>query len=170
MYTNSLINGYDDDILAYKKYKNKLKHLLRIAEKLHYKDILNMCKRNLSKTWKILNGIINRNKIQKKATKFKIDGKITTDNNEIAHKFNTFFQNIGPNLAGKIPNHVKSPMAFVNGTYSDSMFMKPVSDTELLNIIQNLRNSSVGWDDIGGKIIKHTKHIILPCLKHLCNI
>ena len=39
---------------------------------------------------------------------FKLDGKIITDKNDIADKFNTFFTNIGPSLASpeiKPTNH-----------------------------------------------------------------
>ena len=45
--------------MQYKYNRNKLNHILKIAEKKHYTDLLNNNKSNLKKTWKIMKGIIN---------------------------------------------------------------------------------------------------------------
>ena len=43
--------------LTYKSYRNKLHHILKVAEKKYYAN-----ESNLKKTWNILKGMINRNK------------------------------------------------------------------------------------------------------------
>ena len=53
----------------------------------------------------IIKNIVNINKSRQLQIKFKInDGNFTTDGSIISNTFNDFFINIGPSLAGNIPN------------------------------------------------------------------
>ena len=93
--------------MNYKNYRNKLHHLIKIAEKRHYSELLNECQDNIKKTWQIIKNIVNKNKASQLQTKFKLnDGSFTTDGYVISNKFNDFFVNIGPNLAAKIPEKI----------------------------------------------------------------
>jgi hypothetical protein len=51
-----------DNISAYKKYRNHLNHLLRKTERQHYQQLLDLNKSNLRKSWAVINQVINRNK------------------------------------------------------------------------------------------------------------
>ena len=44
----------------YKKYKNKLNHLLRSAKRRYYEERLESTKINIKTTWKTLNEIIKK--------------------------------------------------------------------------------------------------------------
>ena len=67
----------------------------------------------LSKTWKLLNEVINKRKIRAPfPSSFKSEGKIMTDPEEIADKFCKYFNNIGPNLAGAIRDVNSSVSSF----------------------------------------------------------
>ena len=46
----------------YVKYRNKLNHSLRIAERKHYNNLLEEHKGNMKKSWKIIKSVINKNK------------------------------------------------------------------------------------------------------------
>jgi len=46
----------------YKTYKNKLTSVLRHAEKMYFKDLLDANKNNIKETWKIINSLTNRTK------------------------------------------------------------------------------------------------------------
>ena len=48
--------------ICYKKYKNKLTHILLKAEKQYYHDLLNKHKDNMRKSWSIIKYIIHKNK------------------------------------------------------------------------------------------------------------
>ena len=68
----------------------------------------------LSKTWKLLNEVINKRKIRAPfPSSFKSEGKIMTDPEEIADKFCKYFNNIGPNLAGAIRDYNSSVSSFI---------------------------------------------------------
>lgn len=132
--------------------------------------MLEMNKHDLSKTWKILNSVIGRKKQNKLSSTFDVDGEKLKDPKIIANKFNIYFKNIGSTLAQKIPKHNKDPLEFLNGNYSNSAYFYPASENEVNNIIRGLKNSAVGWDEIGANMLKHTFTIITPLLTHLCNL
>ena len=97
--------------INYKKYHNKLTHVLKCAERKYYADILEKNTSNLKQTWVILKSIINKNKSSRIQEKFKLnDGSTTTEKSVISEKFNDFFINIGPSLARKIPEKIYHPV------------------------------------------------------------
>ena len=51
--------------LKYKQYRNTLNHVLRKTERDHFQQLLTQYKSNLSKTWKVLKNIINKNSLKK---------------------------------------------------------------------------------------------------------
>ena len=46
--------------MRYKEYPNNLSHIIKIAEKQHYSELL-INYQNGIKTWKIINNIVNKN-------------------------------------------------------------------------------------------------------------
>ena len=60
----------------YKIYKNKLTIIIRAAEKNYYQNKLNNVKENMSKTWKILNSMLFRNRKQKSVCEIELNGSI----------------------------------------------------------------------------------------------
>jgi hypothetical protein len=46
----------------YKKYRNKLNHLIRTAKRTYYDNRFNLAKTNLKETWKLINEVINKSK------------------------------------------------------------------------------------------------------------
>ena len=41
-------------------YRNRLHHVLRVAKKQHYNNIIDQNRQNLSKVYKVINGIIGK--------------------------------------------------------------------------------------------------------------
>ena len=83
----------------YKPFKNNLNKVLKKAEKQHFSDILASCKSNIKRTWQILKEIVNKRKVKKVYSSFKLNDSTTTENkNVISNKFNEFFTKSGPNL------------------------------------------------------------------------
>ena len=85
---------------AYKKYKNKLNHVIRLSKKNYYEQELIKYKHDSKMMWKTLNEIINRKTKKKEISNEFIDSNSTDsiiNPKEIANKFNNYFINIGPN-------------------------------------------------------------------------
>ena len=154
----------------YRKYKNKLNALLSKAEREHYHTLLQKNLNNMKKSWTILKDAINRKKNSSSCSRFMVNNSITTDRKTIVDGFNAFFTDIGPNLASKIPNNSKRPEVFLANNLVNSIYIKPVVEDEVKNIIKNLKESSAGWDSISSRIVKNTYEFFLSPLTYIMNL
>ena len=154
----------------YKGYKNRLTVLLRIAEKDHYAQLMEENKSNLQNSWRILKEVINKKKSTSTCSKFLVNGKYITDKNAIADGFNSFFVNIGPNLASKIPESTPCTKFIRGDRLSQSIYLSATNEEEMTMCIKLLNNGSPGWDNISSKIIKTSCPLIIQPLTHIFNL
>ena len=149
----------------YKKCKNKLNHVIKYAKTLHYEEQLIKYKHNTKMTWRILNEILNKDKKIKELPKqFSVGKHIIKNPIKIANEFNKYFVNIGPELAEKTYNQ------HLTNNYKDSMFLDPITESEVEIEISNIKNNkSPGYDDINAKVIKLTGKEISTLLVHIFN-
>ena len=87
----------------------------------------------------------------------------------IAESFNSFFGNVGLNLAKNIPSDSRSPTGYMERNPC-SLAVIPASQNEIITIIKNLKQSSPRWDDISSSIVKHTCHYFIEPLMHVSNL
>ena len=126
--------------MVYKNYRNKLKHLLKAAEKKYYSDLVLINKNNSKKMWSIIKNIINHNKRKYTNRRFKLsDGSITNDKQLISDKFNDFFINVGPNLAKRIEKQHENPEPFMKAKVTFSLYLEPVTEQEIYKIVSSLK-------------------------------
>jgi hypothetical protein len=154
---------------VYKLFKNRVNQVLRKAQKEHYNLLFENCKSNIKKQWDIIKEIINRKKVCNEISSIIVEGKEISSENEIAQKFNEFFVNIGPQLASKIPKNNKSPLTYMEKVY-DTIFLKPVTENEIVNTILKMKEASAGYDNISTKVVKLTYLHFLKPLTHVCNL
>ena len=74
---------------------------MNICERQYYTDMFEVNRNNLKRSCKIIKDIISKNKKRKIQNSFKI-GINCSDKAVIAQTFNTYFVNVGANLANKI--------------------------------------------------------------------
>ena len=156
--------------LQYKQYRNKLNKLLFEAEKEHYVTLLNENKSNLKKSWRILKDAINKRKGSSSCSRFMINGETITDKMKIVTGFNKYFVNIGPTLAGGIPQDNKSSTTYMENRVLESMVITPVVEEEVQSVIKALKDSSAGWDAISSRVIKTTHSSFIVPLTHIMNM
>ncbi len=116
----------------------------------------------------MINNVLNKNsKKSPGSDSFFINGTTLDDPRHIAEHFNDFFTNIGPNLASKIPDSRLNPTDLIEGDYPLSLFITPITKSELLKCIDGLSSSkSPGHDKLDSYLIKKTGNIIAePLLK-----
>ena len=154
----------------YKMFRNKLHHLIRISEKAYYASLIENNKQNLTKIWKIINNVIGKNKVALINNRFKYNGTVITDKKDIANHFNSFFVKVGPNLARKIPSSNHNPLNYLKGNYLHSFYFHPVVEDDIRIIINALRNSSPGWDNINPKVVKYVSSGILQPFTYIVNL
>ena len=137
---------------------------MSIVERECHEHRLQENKHNLKASWCILKEILNKNKSNLSCSRFYINNMVCNDKKRIAESFNSFFVNVGPNLAKNIPSDSRSPTSYMERNPC-GMAVIPASQNEIITIIKNLKQISPGWDDISSSIV-NTHAITL--LNHLC--
>ena len=164
------INSVKSEIL-YKSYKTKLTQILKQQKKSIIKICLEIYTDNMNKSWGIIKRLINRNQVQSYQTKFRLaDVQIINDKFAIAKHFNHFFTNIDPNLAKGIPKVDIDPLSYMGEALKETLFLSPVTETEINKIIKDLKDSATGHDDISAQFLKLSVDFIVNPLMHICNM
>ena len=140
----------------YKRYKNQLTYILRCCEKQHFSTLLEASRNNIKDTWKVINGLLNKKSCKRSyPANFINNGATVSGDVNIAEHFNQFFVGIGPTLAKRIPNCEKNVASFLGNRIEQSLFLNPVTDKEILDIVHNAKGkSSKGEDGINMCLVK----------------
>ncbi|MFZ2540057.1 MAG: reverse transcriptase family protein [Oscillospiraceae bacterium] len=170
MYKQYLKTRSDVQLIKYKKYKNKLQEIIRQAEKRYYSSKILESKDNLSKTWKVLNSLINKKQVRRKIGPIEVNGVVIENQEAIANNFNNYFANVGSNLAKQIPASCRKPADYLQNPTSNSMFFAPATDQETIEVITNLKyTNSLGNDNIPSLVIRDCKYELAYILTHIIN-
>lgn len=125
------------------------------------------------KTWNVLNTVIKKNNDKSSITEsLLINGKIVTDQNEIATKFCDFFTDIGKNYSNAIPKSNFPPEHFMQNVHVlQSVYLSPTNPTEVCEIIMSLKSKkSCGDDGISIDLLKNTSSYISLPLSAIINM
>ena len=162
-------SAHNDEL--YKSYKRKLQQLMKVAEKCHYHFLLVKYSNDMKKSWGVIKSIINKNQRPHIQGRFTIgENLITTDNELISNKFNDFFINIGPTLAKSIPHVNKSPLSYLGNRLTESIYLDPVSENEIGQLIKSLKDTAAGFDDLNAMCLKISPQFLVKPLTHICNL
>ncbi|KAG7310900.1 hypothetical protein JYU34_003732 [Plutella xylostella] len=167
----------EDEMLkiVYHRYRNFCNGLLKKLKRQHQKtELEKACSTNMKQTWKVINNIT-----QFKKQKIIAQDLISTVDspNEAVNNINTFFADVGRKLANKIlednlhnpykPNIFDTP----TNPMVNSFVMLDTDVREVMGLINNLKcNSSSGWDNISGLIVKQNKELLSGLIVHICNL
>ena len=86
----------------------------------------------------VIKELINKKKSSRSSSRFYINNVCTTDKQIIADGFNSYFVNIGPTLANKIPETNQSPIDNMGTCNLNSVFIEPVIENEVQSEIWNI--------------------------------
>ena len=100
LYKKAIKESSDANRSVYRRYRNKLTSLIRLSRKLYYSKKIDSNKDNNNEIWHIVKDLIGKKSNNSKT--FINDGQEINDPEQIANMFNTYFVNVGPNLASKI--------------------------------------------------------------------
>ena len=100
--------SYKNEV-AYKTYKNLFETTKNRSKIHHFSSLLKTHQKNSKETWKVIKEAVGKSKIfNDDFPKILLREKQEiTEQSEIANYFNTFFTNVGSNLASKIPHSEK---------------------------------------------------------------
>ena len=154
----------------YKKYRNKLTSLIRLSRKMYYSQKIESNKSNTNSLWQIIKDLIGT-KTKDTSNTFINEGKEITDPEQISNIFNSYFVNIGPNLASKIDDTQDDFKKYLGQPFHESLVLRPTSNQEILNIVQSLKSSaSTGYDGISVNLLKKIIHFIAEPVLYIFNL
>ena len=85
----------------------------------------------------------------------------------ISEKFNDFFINVGPPLSKKIPIQNCSPDQYIKMKTVDSLYFEPVTEYEMRGLINYLKSSAPGYDNIRSSILKLSLPVLCTPLTYI---
>lgn len=155
--------------LTYSRYRNFCGKLIKKIKRQYDRNELESASNlGIKKTWEAINSITHRKPKKDSAQDIlKSDSSPTV----AVNKTNSFFANVGKNLAEKIANldipRRHSPPAELPNSFT----MIPTDQFEINATIDSLKLlGSVGWDGISSKVIKQNKEYLISPLTHICNL
>ena len=155
-----------------KTYQSILKILIRNAKKSYYERQFNKYKYDIRNTRGTIKHILNRDgSKQHLPDAFLIDNVKTSDLSIIANKFNSFFANIGIQLAGAVnnPENEKFKDYLLNPAAHNFLF-DPISEETTIELLNNLKSKpTCGHDGISTKLLKACKNEICKPLTLIIN-
>ena len=119
-----------------------------------------------------MNKVINKQNIYSKFPDKFVDNnnKCFTSDKDIANGFNTFFVNIGPDLAKKITMSAEITVNDYVEERPNSMFISNVLEEEVINIVNKVKSkTSLDNDNINMKIVKEVITQIAKPFSFICN-
>ena len=136
----------------YNLFRNRVNNELKKSKKSYYKNYFNSNSKDIKRIWDGIKSIINVNKYRLPSiTQLKANDRIIDDQNRIAQELNNFFVNVGPNIEKNIPTNPKTkPSKFKKNRNESDFSITNISEEEILEIIVNLENKSVGPNSISG--------------------
>lgn len=105
----------------------------------------------MCKTWCIIKEVIGMPGHSFINKHFTINGKTIRDPQSIADHFNSYFINIGNELTSTVQPSVGSHSTFLSSSYFNSIFLSPVTNTEVCNCSLKHEDGSPGPDGLTQK-------------------
>uniref|UniRef100_A0A2A4JYZ1 Reverse transcriptase domain-containing protein n=1 Tax=Heliothis virescens TaxID=7102 RepID=A0A2A4JYZ1_HELVI len=153
--------------LSYKRYRNFCNDLLRKIKCNYDKNVINNAGTNSKLIWDHIKKVTYISKQNESSSSLL---KVHTSHLEAANLVNNYFIKVGKCLADKIPRQSQclASIPFINNTTSTSFGLIDTDETEVEQIIMNLKDDcAVGWDNISNKTIKQFRHILVPPLTYI---
>ena len=120
-----------------------------------------------------LNEVMKRNTCNKNTNiqSLNVDGTDHTETKSICNISNNYFSNIPAQLASElpIPDPNSSQLDYLHGNYPD-MTVAPITEDEVLKVINTSKISGPGDDKIHKSIIKSCSDLIAPILIRIFNL
>ena len=162
LYQKFIFDHSEENKVAYKIFKNKLRSVITKVEKEYCDNVFNSKTRIMKEMWKELGNLLNTKKKNKGSSisKIIINSKEITDDKDIANALNDHFTKIGKNLADKVRPENNRP--FKNNLINpinESLFLRPTDNNEVLKEINQLKNKAT--IDIRVSLLKHVKQKII---------
>ena len=154
------------------KYQLIYKNLLKEAKKMENNKFILSSKNKTKGIWQVINKESGKLPYNNYNMQLRNNTELITDPSIISEKFNSYFINIVKDLLNKNsayqPKHTSQHDI---KTCPWSMFLSPITENEVENVISKLKGKlSSGFDEIPEILVKHCSHYIVKPLTHVFNL
>ncbi|CAH2096746.1 unnamed protein product [Euphydryas editha] len=167
----------DNEILriTYNRYRNFCARILKKVKRRYDIQELDNASHNPKALWDTIKRVTYTTKTKHKATQLL---SLLPTPVESCNEVNSYFVNIGQNLANSINNSSRGnpqPSTYVEILYDNSptssFVLHPTNPDEIVTTINSLRSSAaIGWDGIPPSILKKYSVMLGPILSHIFNL
>ena len=172
LFKKKFSNPTEENIKAFKRYRNTLTAALEHAENTFYQRKLDDKKDGIKNFWKTFGKTLNPNKSKTRSNlaKLIVDGKVITGDENISNEMNNFFCNVGKNIHDNIPNTIGSFTDYLKHNVSENFFLSAVTPVDVFKQLSDLNDSkSSGPDNLKPKLIKFCRNQFVKPLTILYN-
>ena len=154
---------------AFTKARNELNKLIKRTKTDYFTNTINNCDNKPKQMWKTINKLTNKNSKTTIITEVKHESQSVTDVSSITNAFNTYFNEIGINLASNMEQFSRSPETYLSNCNSQFQ-MQNTTVIEVYKILSSIDVSkSTGHDGISNKLLKDSADIISYSLSLIFN-
>ena len=153
-------------------YNSILKKSIREAKFSYYHNLFEKYKHDIKKTWQNISSVLNKSTRKKSdISQIMINGTMSNDKIAITESFNSFFANIGPQLAEKIDTTNKATFnSYLTKKIMFTFNFSFVDTNHVLKIIKSLKpKHSCGHDGITLIFLKQMGPTIIKPLTLIIN-
>jgi len=171
LYKFYIQNRTENNKVIYTRYKNRLGKVLNKAERNYYSAQIQQSNNDMKKIWSIISELLNRKSHDSLPPVFR-NGDLNVNGEEnIARGFNTFFSNVGANLARQIPPSNKHYTEYMGPQNHTNFFLYPTDKNEIEIIVNGFNsNKSPGHDEISSRVLKSIIDLISEPLSYVFNL
>lgn len=145
----------------YKSLCNTLNCKLKTAKRLYFEQKILQAANNTKKKWEIVNSFLNRNTRLDQVSRILSGGAEHNSPSDIAEAFSSFF----------FHNNLPPPPQIVKmNRLPHSFFLFPTTPEEVASVVNNLKITSAGIDEVHPANIKLIAHLISDVLSFIVNL
>ena len=164
--TNPASREYETLRINLKTYNKILRTSICAAKKKFLAYTFDKYKGDIRNTWKSINEVLSKKGNKNTSpTSLNVNGNAITNTFEITNMFNTFFTNIGKEIANKIKySGTKDFTYYLRNRQNQKFTLNEVNEQTVTRIIENIpAKNSCGYDHISSIFLKQiTTSIIKP--------
>lgn len=165
----------EDTLRQFKIHRNKITNLISKLKNNHYKAEIQNNKNNTKKIWETVNKFVNKSKkVNIEINEIQLpNGTKTQETLDICNIFNNHYSSIGHKLATQISSNILGKMHVKENIKvpENSLFLKNVNQTEVLNTIRELKpEAAPGLDGITSRVLKEIANEICSPIAYLVNL
>ena len=155
----------------FNKYRNTLNKTITNAKRVYYKEIFNLYKHDMKKTWGVISETLNRKVKNSVPETMTINGQDCSNKEIIVEEFNNFLATVGEKIEQNIRKHVGSHYRnYLTNDIRCNFAFHLIDNNDTMRIIKNTKIlTSKGHDGISSELLKLITNDISKCITVIIN-